>query len=238
MSVDERLSYCQLIEQGIAERRAYAVSVTATRCGDGECTDFGVFAVTRGTTPEDDPIKAGKAASYVARTVSSEVMRHYYHYTLEEGTDEALPDVSEVLSSAINTANDQIKTELPDTRVGLTILTVIDNHLVLTNIGLGTVYLLTNDGIQRLTSDTPTHKSTLLGDPESNPQSDMVIKYLQPHAELLVTSLDVWGPDQLQSIMKENDKPGTICSAIKPTMPPENSPDLAIIAIKLGYLQR
>ena len=237
MSADERLNYCQLVEQGVEDRRAYAVSLTATRCGDGECSDFGIFTITHGTLPEDDPSKAAKAAGHVARTISTTIMRQYYHDTLNDVDPLDLPDISAVLSEAIQTANNEIKEQYAEARVGITTLLVLDNRLFLTNIGKGSAFVMSDDGLQRLTSDTPSD-APLLGDPDREPQADVVIKYLQPHSELLVTSLDVWGLEQLENTVKASAGLGPLCSAMKLIIPPEYSADIAIVGIKLGYLQQ
>lgn len=236
MASDDRLTYCQLSNSHIEERRAFAVSLTATRCGDGECNDFGVFALTHidsnaATQHPDNP----KAAAMVARTVAAELMQRFYHITLDDV--DAAPAVNEVLVETVQLANEQVYTKHENAAIAMLAVVVVDNRLFMTNIGTGCAFVMNDDGLQRLTSNG-SNPGSLLGSTENAPDADMVIKYLPPFSGILLSSVDVWNSEKLDTILRASMQPGDVCDELKKITPPESRDDLVSVMLRLGHLQR
>lgn len=236
MASDDRLTYCQLNNPHIEERRAFAVSLTATRCGDGECNDFGVFALTH-IDSEAAANQAGNAAAaaMVARTVASELMQRFYHLTLED--IDAAPAVNEVLTDTVKLANDTIFKKHENAATALLTVVVVDNRMFMTSIGGGCAFVINDDGLQRLTSNGST-PSILLGVNETAPDPDVVIKYLPPFSGILLSSVDVWSPETIEPILQSSTQPSQVCSELKKITPPDSRDDLVSVMLRLGHIQR
>jgi hypothetical protein len=235
MASDDRLTYCQLSNNHIQERRAFAVSLTATRCGDGECNDFGVFTLTHisneAASQSPDNVNA---AALVARTVATQLMQKFYHITLDD-LDEA-PAVNEVLSDTVQLANKQVYDNHEDAHIEMLSVVVVDNRLFMTSIGNGCAFVMNDDGLQRLTSNgaAPTK---LLGATAKAPDADIVIKYLPPFSGILLSTIDVWDGPTIERVLGESIEPGNVCSELKKVTPPESQDDLVTVMLRLGYLQ-
>lgn len=234
MGSDDRLTYCQISNTSVDDRRAFAVSLTATRCGDGVCNDFGVFSVTY-SNGDSNP----EGASIVARVLTAELMQRFYHLTLDNQDDTDLPTINEVLENAMQLANASVLEQTPGSSVAVTSVVTMDNRLFLTSIGNGYAVLINDDGMQRLTSDNVNNgKASLLGESDKAPQADTIIKYLPPFSGILLSSMDVWESEKLEGILMKSTHPGYVCDELKKITPPEHRPEVASVMLRLGYLQQ
>lgn len=114
--------------------------------------DFGLFVVADGMGGHED---GEKASGMTARLVSRYVLQEIYLPMLENNrinsADQA--PMTEVLKKAIQSANDQVTTLVPDGGTTVTAVAIMGNLAYVAHVGDSRAYLITQEGIEQLTRD-------------------------------------------------------------------------------------
>lgn len=236
MSLNQ-LFYCQISEKNVEFRRAHSVAVTAAGCGDGTCGGFGVFTVTQGSLDGNNDEANAAAATVAARVIATEVLQNYYYESLLESTD--LPPVNDVLQNALNTASQRVQSGEERGVSSATTVVVDNNRLYLMRVGVGCAFLLTNDGLQRLTSENSSQSNgqTLVGAAETLQPEDITIKYLPSYSSIFITNADVWDPTEIETMIRHAPSLNHAGESLLESAPVNIRPDLAGILIRVGQVQ-
>lgn len=109
--------------------------------------DFGLFVVADGMGGHED----GERASAIAvHTISQYVLQNFYLKRLN-GEDDLY--IGEILTAALEKANDTVARETPDGGTTVTVAVVQGNIAYFAHVGDSRAYYITQDGIIQLTKD-------------------------------------------------------------------------------------
>lgn len=127
------------------------LSFMATFDSNDPQPEFGLFVVADGMGGHHDGEKASSlAARVVARHTSSEI---YLNMLRRENADAERPTVSEVLRQAIQKANEEVSTGVPEGGTTVTAAAVIGDLAYIAHVGDSRAYIITQDTIEQLTRD-------------------------------------------------------------------------------------
>ncbi len=116
-----------------------------------EQPDFGLFIVADGMGGHHD----GERASAIAvRTIAKHVVDNFYRSLVGAATPDAdRPIISEVLSEALQKANEAVSAEIPEGGTTVTAAALLGDLVYLAHVGDSRAYMITADGIEQITRD-------------------------------------------------------------------------------------
>lgn len=236
MSVNQ-LMFSQISEKNIEFRRAHSVALTAAGCGDGSCGGFGVFTVTQGPLDGKNDEANAEAASLVAQVITSELVQNFYYKALFDPMD--VPPVNDILQNALNLASQRIKGKGKGGVSSATTIVINDNRLYLMRVGVGCAFLLTKDGIQRLTSESSAQQNDkqLVGAADTLQPEDITIKYLPSYSSIFISNADVWNNTEIENAILHAPTLSQAGETLLEHAPASVRPDIAGLLIRVGLVQ-
>lgn len=149
----QRLTFGQLSDVGMvrSNNQDAMYSLVASSSSSDELPDFGLFVVADGMGGHHD---GEKAAAITTRIVARYVLDRIVLGMLDQAMDD--PDrasISEVLREAVQQANDTVTEEIPEGGTTVTIAVIIGDLAYIAHVGDSRAYLLTDEGIERITRD-------------------------------------------------------------------------------------
>lgn len=236
MSVNQ-LIFSQISEKDVEFRRAHSVALTAAGCGDGSCGGFGVFTVTQGSIGSDNDKANAEAATLVAQVIATEMLQNFYYKSLFEAND--LPSVNDTLQNALNLASQRLQDKGTGGLSSATTIIINDNRLYLMRVGVGCAFLLTKDGIQRLTSESSTQQNDglLVGAAATLQPEDITIKYLPSYSSIFISNADVWDTTEIENAILHAPSLGQAGETLMEHAPANIRPDIAGILVRVGLVE-
>lgn len=238
---NDRLIFYQLSNEGNHQdpSRAHAVSMVASRYGDGQHSNFGIFILAHSVG--GDQARGAKVATGVARGVATEIMRNFYHPALLDTTP---PPLNEIISEAIVTIDGYLRTEMSDVASALTVAIVLNDRLHLAHVGNNRFYLIKSGEIKQLTTDYGLpeegngtgHIVRALGYGEQAPEIEILTEQLPHNAQMLLCNKQVWamiGADEINDIVSRYGGPQGACNAIVDRVKERDGNDIAAILMRM-----
>lgn len=195
-------------------------SFVATGRSAEQRPDFGIFIVADGMGGHHD---GEKASALSARLVASYVTNHIYLPILNGDHDADRVPITEAMISAVQKANADVITKVPDGGTTLTSVAVVGDLAYVAHVGDSRVYLITKDGIEQITRDhslvqrlieldqltreeanVHPQKNVLyraLGQSE-NLEVDALTRRLPPNSRLMLCSDGLWNMISEQEIIE------------------------------------
>ena len=116
-----------------------------------ERPDFGLFIVADGMGGHHD---GEKASAIVTKAIAHSVMTNIFMPMLSyQETDHDTPPLTELLVNAIQTANSDVLSNVPDGGTTVTATAIIGNLAYFAHVGDSRAYLITRDSIEQVTRD-------------------------------------------------------------------------------------
>lgn len=200
-----------------------------------ERPDFGLFIVADGMGGHQD---GEKASAMTARTVASYVTSNIYLPMLADNGALDQPPIAETLIAAVQKANSDVITKVPEGGTTLTAVAVIGDLAYVVHVGDSRVYLITKDGIEQVTRDhslvqrlieldqlTPEEvidhpqKNVLyraLGQSETL-EVDTITRRLPPNSRMLLCSDGLWNQvleTEISEIVMGHQSPQEACDKL------------------------
>ncbi len=127
------------------------LSVLASMESSEQQPEFGLFVVADGMGGHHDGEKASAlAARVVARYTSSEI---YLNMLKREEADAERPTISEVLRQAIQRANEEVSSSIPEGGTTVTAAAIVGDLAYIAHVGDSRAYIITQDVIEQVTRD-------------------------------------------------------------------------------------
>lgn len=128
-----------------------ALVITATHDGDNMCPSFGLFVLADGMGGH----RAGEmASSLAARVAAHHIVHHaYLPLLMDREHDAGQPALTDILSAAIQAANDAVSKRVPGGGTTLTCAMVLGTQAYIGHVGDSRVYVLTEVGLEQITHD-------------------------------------------------------------------------------------
>jgi PPM family protein phosphatase len=208
--------------------------------------DFGLFIVADGMGGHHD---GEKASAMTARIVASQVTSNIYLPILSGENDSSRPPITEALISAVQKANSEVITLVPEGGTTLTAVAVIGDLAYVAHVGDSRVYLIAKEGIEQLTRDHSLvqrlkeldqitedemkdhpQKNVLyraIGQSESL-EVDAISRRLPPNSRLLVCSDGLWNQvdsKDILDIVLNNHNPQEACDKLVALANTRGGPD-------------
>lgn len=190
--------------------------------------DFGVFIVADGMGGHLD---GEKASAVAAQTVGSLILQQVYLPIVNSIAQIDDSPIIERVSIAVQKANSNVVQQVRESGTTLTSVTIIGDLAYIAHVGDSRIYLLTTDGIEKLTRDHSYVQRLIemneLSDEEAEEHPNRNILYralgqgedievdtltrrLPPRAKLVVCSDGLW------NMVKDNEIAGIVNSAASP----------------------
>lgn len=218
--------------------------------------DFGLFIVADGMGGHHDGERASAIAS---RVVAQHVIENFYLPMMKAPNSESdRPIVSEVLSQAMQKANEGVAGEVPEGGTTVTAAAILGDLLYIAHVGDSRAYLITNEGIEQVTRDHSLVQRLIELDqltqeeaalhPQRNVlyraigqsaevEVDAVTRRLSPGARLLLCSDGLWNqvePDNLKQIVITSKNPQDACDHLVRVANERGGPDnITVILIQV-----
>ncbi len=237
---NDRLIFYQLSNEGNSQdpSRAHAVSMVASRYGDGQHSNFGIFIVAHSVGGAQE--LAAKVASWVARGVATEIMRNFYHPALLETSPAPLSDI---IAEAVTAADTQLRKDVQDVVSALTVAIVVNEQLHLAHVGNNRVYLIEAGEIKQLTTDydLPVNGNNAetvraLGHGEQPPNIEVSTQDLPLNAQMLLCNKQVWAmvnAEEIMEIVNRYAGPQGACNALIDRVRERDGNDMAAILMRM-----
>lgn len=151
-SSNEHLSFGQSTDVGMVRNsnQDSALSYFFTSRSADQRPDFGLFIVADGMGGHHD---GEKASALATRTVAIDVTNNVYLPLLNGDNDADRPPITEALIAAVQKANVDIISGVPEGGTTLTAVAVIGDLAYVAHVGDSRVYLITKDGVEQITRD-------------------------------------------------------------------------------------
>ncbi|NWF68794.1 MAG: serine/threonine-protein phosphatase [Chloroflexi bacterium] len=151
-SKNEHLVFGQSTDIGMvrSNNQDSALSFFFTSSSAEERPDFGLFIVADGMGGHHD---GEKASAITTRVIASQVANNIYLPILAEGDDVERPPITEALVQAVQKANSQVITSVPDGGTTATAVAVIGDLAYIAHVGDTRVYLIHKENIEQITRD-------------------------------------------------------------------------------------
>jgi protein phosphatase len=216
--------------------------------------DFGLFVVADGMGGHHD----GERASAIAvRTIAKYVVENFVQ-NLFVGPDADRPIISEVLSEAVQKANEAVSGEIPEGGTTVTAAALIGDLVYIAHVGDSRAYLITSDGIEQITRDhslvqrlieldqlTPEEAAAhpqrnvlyrAIGQSE-NLEVDAITHRLPAGARLILCCDGLWNmvsPSNIQQIVQAARSPQEACDQLIAVANERGGPDnITVILIQM-----
>jgi serine/threonine protein phosphatase PrpC len=114
--------------------------------------DFALFIVADGMGGHHD---GERASAITTRTIGKFVVEKFYLDLLQKGGDQDAdrPVLSEVLSEAVQKANENVAEEIPEGGTTVTAAAILSDRVFIAHVGDSRAYMITTDGIEQVTRD-------------------------------------------------------------------------------------
>lgn len=216
--------------------------------------DFGLFVVADGMGGHHD----GERASAIAvRTIAKHVIENFFQ-GMFQGPDADKPIISEVLSEAVQKANDAVSGEIPEGGTTVTAAALLGDLVYIAHVGDSRAYLITSDGIEQITRDhslvqrlieldqlTPEEAAAhpqrnvlyrAIGQSE-NLEVDAITHRLPAGARLILCSDGLWNqvsPSNIQQIVQAAKNPQEACDKLIAVANERGGPDnITVVLIQI-----
>jgi PPM family protein phosphatase len=236
-SKNEHLVFGQSTDVGMVRNNNQdsSLSFFFTSHSSEERPDFGLFIVADGMGGHHD---GEKASAITTRVVAAHITNNIYVPILADGDDVERPPITEALVAAVQRANSQVISNVPDGGTTATAVAVIGDLAYIAHVGDTRVYLITKDNIEQITRDhslvqrlieldqlTPEaavdhpQKNVLyraLGQNESL-EVDTLTRRLPPGSRVLICSDGLWGLVKEREIFEiaiNNPSPQEACDKL------------------------
>jgi len=247
-SKNEHLVFGQATDVGMqrSNNQDSALSFFFTSHSVEERPDFGLFVVADGMGGHHD---GEKASAITTRVVAAHITNNIYVPILADGDDVERPPITEALVEAVQKANSQVISSVPDGGTTATAVAVIGDLAYIAHVGDTRVYLITKDHIEQITRDhslvqrlieldqlTPElaaehpQKNVLyraLGQNESL-EVDTLTRRLPPGSRVLLCSDGLWGlvkDREIFEIAVNNPSPQEACDKLVSLANTRGGPD-------------
>ncbi len=232
----DHLIFGQLSDVGMvrSNNQDAAISYFVSSRSNDERPDFGLFIVADGMGGHHD---GEKASALAVKTVATQVTSTIYLPMLSGQTDNQVP-ITEALTEAVQKANADIMTQVPDGGTTFSAVILIGDLAYIAHVGDSRVYLLAKDNIEQLTRDHSLVQRLIELDqltPEEaadHPQKnvlyralgqnevveiDTLFRRVPPKSRLMLCSDGLWNQVQdreIADIIRQNANPQDACNKL------------------------
>ena len=146
--IGQRTDVGQVRDNNQDSMSAFTASISSSE----DKPDFGLFIVADGMGGHED---GEKASSLATRIVTQQVIKNIYLPLLDDGfnADSDMEPMTEVLKKAIQKANENITTQVPDGGTTVTAVAIMGYLAYVAHVGDTRAYMINQEGIEQLTRD-------------------------------------------------------------------------------------
>lgn len=236
-SSNEHLQFGQATDVGMVRtnNQDAVFSFVATSRSAQQRPDFGLFVVADGMGGHHD---GEKASALTASMVASYITHYIFLPMLSSDEDTERVPITESMISAVQKANADIITKVPDGGTTLTAVAVIGDLAYVAHVGDSRIYLVTKDNIEQITRDhslvqryvelnlltreeasVHAQKNVLyraLGQSETL-EVDALTRRLPPNSKLMLCSDGLWNlvsDDEIMDIVSKHSNPQEACDKL------------------------
>jgi protein phosphatase len=236
-SSNEHLVFGQATDVGMVRtnNQDAVFSFVSTSRSAQQRPDFGLFVVADGMGGHHD---GEKASAITASMVASYITHYIFLPMLNSDEDTERVPVTESMISAVQKANADIITKVPDGGTTLTAVAVIGDLAYVAHVGDSRIYLVTKDNIEQITRDhslvqryvelnlltreeasVHAQKNVLyraLGQSESL-EVDALTRRLPPNSKLMLCSDGLWNlvsDEEIMDIVSKHSNPQEACDKL------------------------
>ncbi|MEP6984283.1 MAG: Stp1/IreP family PP2C-type Ser/Thr phosphatase [Chloroflexota bacterium] len=236
-SSNEHLLFGQATDVGMVRtnNQDAVFSFVSTSRSAHQRPDFGLFVVADGMGGHHD---GEKASAITASMVASYITHHIFLPMLNSDDDTERVPVTESMIAAVQKANADIITKVPDGGTTLTAVAVIGDLAYVAHVGDSRIYLVTKDNIEQITRDhslvqryvelnlltreeasVHAQKNVLyraLGQSETL-EVDALTRRLPPNAKLMLCSDGLWNlvsDEEIADIISKHSNPQEACDKL------------------------
>jgi len=236
-SSNEHLMFGQATDVGMVRtnNQDAVFSFVSTSRSAQQRPDFGLFVVADGMGGHHD---GEKASAITASMVASYITHYIFLPMLNSDEDTERVPVTESMISAVQKANADIITKVPDGGTTLTAVAVIGDLAYVAHVGDSRIYLVTKDNIEQITRDhslvqryvelnlltreeasVHAQKNVLyraLGQSESL-EVDALTRRLPPNSKLMLCSDGLWNlvsDEEIMNIVSKHSNPQEACDKL------------------------
>lgn len=237
MSKNAKLTFGQASDVGMVRTNNQDSSLCFyfTSSSVDERPDFGLFVVADGMGGHHD---GEKASALATRVVANQLNQSIYMAMLSDDESIDRPPMTEAMVTAVQKANSEVIHYVQDGGTTLTALAVIGDLAYLAHVGDSRAYLVTKDGVEKLTRDhslvqrlveldqlTPDETSDhpqknvlyrALGQNEAL-EVDTLTRRLPPNSRVLLCSDGLWGlikDREIMDIVMNHSNPQEACDKL------------------------
>jgi protein phosphatase len=151
-SSNEHLTFGQSTDVGMVRstNQDTVLSLFTTSRSDDQRPDFGLFIVADGMGGHHDGEKASALAGQV---VAANVIANVYLPMLKGENDADRMPITEAMIAAVQKANADIITKVPEGGTTLTAVAIIGDLAYVVHVGDSRIYIVTKDGLEQITRD-------------------------------------------------------------------------------------
>ncbi len=236
-SSNEHLLFGQATDVGMVRtnNQDAVFSFVSTSRSSQQRPDFGLFIVADGMGGHHD---GEKASAITASMVASYITHYIFLPMLNSDEDTERVPVTESMISAVQKANADVITKVPDGGTTLTAVAVIGDLAYVAHVGDSRIYLVTKDNIEQITRDHSlvqryvelnlltreeasihAQKNVLyraLGQSESL-EVDALTRRLPPNSKLMLCSDGLWNlvtDEEIMDIISNHSNPQEACDKL------------------------
>lgn len=236
-SSNEHLQFGQATDVGMVRtnNQDAVFSFVSTSRSAQQRPDFGLFVVADGMGGHHD---GEKASAITASMVASYITHYIFLPMLNSDEDTERVPVTESMISAVQKANADIITKVPDGGTTLTAVAVIGDLAYVAHVGDSRIYLVTKDNIEQITRDhslvqryvelnlltreeasVHAQKNVLyraLGQSETL-EVDALTRRLPPNSKLMLCSDGLWNlvsDEEILDIVSKHSNPQEACDKL------------------------
>jgi serine/threonine protein phosphatase PrpC len=236
-SSNEHLIFGQTTDVGMVRtnNQDAVFSFVSTSRSSQQRPDFGLFVVADGMGGHHD---GEKASAITANMVASYITHHIFLPMLNSDDDTERVPVTESMIAAVQKANADIITKVPDGGTTLTAVAIIGDLAYIAHVGDSRIYLVTKDNIEQITRDhslvqryvelnlltreeasVHAQKNVLyraLGQSETL-EVDALTRRLPPNAKLMLCSDGLWNlvtEQEIADIVSNHSNPQEACDKL------------------------
>ena len=236
-SSNEHLMFGQATDVGMVRtnNQDAVFSFVSTSRSSQQRPDFGLFVVADGMGGHHD---GEKASAITASMVASYITHHIFLPMINSDDDTERVPVTESMIAAVQKANADIITKVPDGGTTLTAVAVIGDLAYVAHVGDSRIYLVTKDNIEQITRDhslvqryvelnlltreeasVHAQKNVLyraLGQSETL-EVDALTRRLPPNAKLMLCSDGLWNlvtEVEIADIVSKHSNPQEACDKL------------------------
>jgi serine/threonine protein phosphatase PrpC len=255
----QRMHFGQLSDVGMVRtnNQDSVFSMLSSGTSTDELPDFGLFIVADGMGGHQE---GERASAITTRIVARHVLNEIFNALLsQEMNDPDRPPIANILSAAVQEANDSVTEEIPEGGTTVTTSIILGDLAYIAHVGDSRAYLITEERIEQVTRDHSLVQRLIELDqltPEEaieHPQRnvlyraigqsetldvDAITRRLPPHSHLLICSDGLWNmvPEEtLMDIVTQHPAdPQTACNELVKLANERGGPDnITIILVQM-----